>query len=210
MSSASRANSRGLVLVGWFALAAVGCDPFPDSPGAPELPGEVGPRAYVGVVEDTDIVIGAVVEADRLRIYTCGGATSMDASRWFKGSAGDDFTIEKDDWTITGAWVDGRIVGELLSPAGDVHPWSADLAAPGTDSGLYAASTGSCTSGVVIRQDAPGGATRAQGTWCDGQGNLAQIIVLAPVAATPQGILVEVEPPRGRDVARFYVTPATP
>lgn len=203
-----RINSRW----GWLGcFVAVGlslfaCDPAVDDDEARSA------GVYVGAVDGSDMMVGVAVDGDKLRIYTCGGADSLASSKWFKGTVTElsDFDLHNGAWSIRGAWVDGRLEGELHTPEGEAHAWSADPAEPGTSDGLYAATTGQCTSGVVIRHDGQGGPAQAQGTWCDGQGNLAQIIVLSPFAMTRRGILVEAQPVREAPVSRFYVTPVAP
>jgi hypothetical protein len=173
-----------------------------------ELPADVD--MYVGAVGKTDMVVGVSHADDKLRIYTCAGPAHLETSRWFKGSVGDGpFELVNGAWSITGAWVEGRLEGTLHTPEGDALPWSADPVAGDTHAGLYAATTGSCTSGVVIQQATPDGPLQAQGTWCDGQGHFAQIIILSPLVATARGIAVAVAGRRGAGQS-FYVTPATP
>lgn len=204
-------NFRGLVAI----AALAGCDADVEVAEAEEEAlAAVSAGVFVGAVEGSDTVIGAVVVGEKVRLYACAGPSQLESTRWFSGAVADDaFELVHGEWSITGAWVDGRLEGSLHSPEGDARAWSADPAAPGTLAGLYAAPTGNCTSGVVIRQDEPDGPIAAQGTWCDGLGHFAQIIILAPVAPSRRGIEVAVARGRSGQTGAehtFYVAPASP
>jgi hypothetical protein len=170
-----------------------------------------GAQTFVGSVEGTDAVVGAVTEDGRATFYLCGGETTYQPfTRWFSGATGADGALSLEstrDGTTFG------LTGSLASGAGTITTgtetlrWSAEPAS-GAMSGLYAAMNGSCRIGAVVG-DLHGQGTALQGVWCDEQADdtniYLQVTPITPIALTSQGIQVEVE---GLPTAeKLYVEP---
>lgn len=188
--------------VGLAAACLVSCNlPVYESPLSAET--------YTGAIDDSDMVVGAVLRDEQIRIYVCGGPESFASSRWFSGAVKDgSFELESRGWSLAGELIDGRLAGSLRLPGDIERSWVADAVGAGSVAGLYEARTGDCTSGLVA-QEQPDGQIDAQGTWCDGRGNFDQIIILSPMVATSKGIEVEVAHASGDDTPSgqsFFVT----
>ena len=157
-----------------------------------------GPQTYVGTVQGTDAVIGAVEEDGRAVFYLCGGPTTYQSfTRWFSGATGGDGALSLSsarDGTTFG------LTGSLAAGSGTITTgtetlsWSASPASGATD-GLYAAMNGSCRIGAVVG-DLHGAGTALQGVWCEEKSGdvdvYLQVTPITPVTVTAQGIEVEV------------------
>jgi hypothetical protein len=158
-----------------------------------------GTQTFVGTVEGTDAVVGAVTEDGRATFYLCGGKTTFQSfTRWFSGATGADGALALEstrDGTTFG------LTGSLASGSGTIttgtqtFSWSA-APAGGDMNGLYAAMNGSCRIGAVVG-DLRGAGTTLQGVWCeekvDDEDVYLQVTPITPIALTSQGIQVEVE-----------------
>jgi hypothetical protein len=170
-----------------FPLLA-GCG---DEPNAP---------AFVGQVASSDAVVAAVHADGQLSFYVCGGAqTYAHLTRWFSGAetADGSFHIENAGWTLTGNLTAGS--GTLDGPGGETHAWTI-APAPTDVAGLYSAENDGCRTGAVVGDLDGTGATSLQGTWCNGEGELAQVTPIIPmvdvdVSVAYDGIPVLVEQP---------------
>ena len=158
-----------------------------------------GAQAYVGSVEGTDAVVGAVTEDGKATFYLCGGATTFQSfTRWFSGAEGADGALSLEstrDGTTFG------LTGSLAAGSGTITTGTQTLSwraepATGDMNGLYAAMNGSCRIGAVVG-DLHGKGTALQGVWCEEKaGNedvYLQVTPITPIALTPEGIEVQVE-----------------
>ena len=168
-------------------------------------------RTRVGTATSGDVVFAAVVEDD-VSVYVCGGDTTFAThTRWFRDIPLDDdggFEATLEGWTISGlAETDdtGGIMAELVGPADEMVSLEGKGVPDDGLAGLYTKNVDDCTTGLVVRgsDDDP----QTQGTWCDDQGQFAQVIVLPPVVLTAEGIHVEVMRPEPLGLTDFYVEP---
>jgi len=153
----------------------------------------------VGVIEDTDAVVGIVTSADQVTFYVCGGdKTYSTMTRWFSGpvSAGGagGTTLSKGGWKVTAGAGFNR--GALITPQGKSLPWSARPVVAGSAEGLYGAFDSGCRTGAVVTGSGRGADPRLQGTWCDGK-RYAQVIPILPVVRVGDGIPVRIPLPEG-------------
>jgi hypothetical protein len=158
-----------------------------------------GAQTFVGTVEGTDAVVGAVTEDGQVTFYLCGGKTTFQPfTRWFSGAAAADgaFSLAS---TRNGTTF--GLTGSLAAGSGTITTgtqtlsWSAGPVSGEMD-GLYAAMNGSCRIGAVVG-DLHGAGTALQGVWCEenagNQDEYLQVTPITPIALTDQGIHVQVE-----------------
>ncbi len=147
--------------------------------------------AFVGMVEGSDAVVGAVSENGKVTFYLCGGKTTYATlTRWFSGDVADDgsFSLESKGFTLTGNLTKGS--GTITTPS-ETLDWTA---APATgDMGLYSTLYGSCRTGAVVG-DMHGDGMELQGVWCDGD-RFAQVTPIRGITVNNQGIEVEADVP---------------
>jgi hypothetical protein len=186
-----------LVTCGAMVPAASGC-----SSAAPaRQAGDAAPLVYVGALSTTDAVVGLEVGPGGWVFYSCGGPTSLETlTHWFSGGpraadgfsggpAGGNLELARDGWLLEGhpeesaGWA-----GTLTDPQGTVRSWNAARLTGDTLSGVYNSIENGCRTGLVLSQTTPGGAIRAQGTWCDGAGHFLQVTPIEPVIRTDWGI----------------------
>ena len=165
-------------------------------------------RMRVGTATSGDVVFAAVVEDD-VSVYVCGGDTTFAThTRWFRDIPLDDdgaFEATLEGWTISGNAETDDITADLVGPA-DEQVALAGASVPDDGlAGLYTREIDGCTTGLVVR--GPDDDPQTQGTWCDDQGQFAQVIVLPPVVLTAEGIHVEVMRPDPLGLTDFYVAP---
>jgi len=149
-----------------------------------------GTSVFVGKAEGSELAVGWALEGGVVRAYACGGPTTYgDDTRWFDAAADASgaFSGTTDGWTFAGSAASATVTppsGEPLSIA--VHEPLDDR------EGLYATVDSGCSTGAVVWNDA-GGAPRLQGTWCDEQGNSAQVTPVLPITVIDLGIEVTVD-----------------
>jgi len=166
-------------------------------------------RSLVGQVDDSDVVLGVVVEDDDVTIYACGGVdTHATHSRWFAGRFGegddpDAFSIELDGFRIAGQRSSEAIAGSLRDPDGTMRSFTVAPTDEDGLSGLYWADVDGCRTGVVLFATPEG--IDGQGTYCNDTGEFIQVIILQPVALQANGVEVQVDKPEGP--TSFFVQP---
>ena len=144
--------------------------------------------AFLGQVSGTDAVVGAVSEGGQIAFYVCGGPSSYTRlTRWFTGDVAADGSIDLQTtgWTLTGNLGGGS--GTLAGPDGETHPWAAHVVSGEVD-GLYSVMDGACRTGAVVGDLDGTGSLRFQGTWCDGDGEFAQVTPILPMSDVTAGV----------------------
>lgn len=182
----------GLVLLG--ALSAAACDDPDDDPYAEA---ELEARVLVGTVDDTDLVLGALLDGDVLSIYQCGGdETFATHTRWFRGLVGngddpDAFSLVYGDMTLRGQRTADGLHGELVLADGTEHAFAVDPVGDDDVPGVYVAEHDGLRTGVVVRE--VGGELTAQGASCTDRDECSQVIILPPLAVTDETLPVQVD-----------------
>lgn len=196
---APRAQRRLAITMAWLALGSQVACSTADGDATDEPPVA---RLASGVVPGTDLLVATVYDesTDEAIAYFCGGDTTFGThTRWFSGGeqTQDGFTDAQDDWEVTVEVDDTGATGTLTEPDGTTHAFTTTAVGSDSIAGLYSARVDDCTAGVVVVDE--GGQARAQGTYfCTEPEFSVQVIILAPVALTPDGgIEVEVPLPEG-------------
>jgi hypothetical protein len=193
-----------------IALSAIGCA---ESEREAE-PSDAGHAldVLVGEVEDSDVRVGVLAGADRLRVFLCGGPTSYEtATRWVRTELepNGDFHFSSNELALelTGSLVDGELDAELITD-GERAVLSARRVRPDTLAGLYEARAECGTVGLIVAQDEPDSEPSAQGA-CVGDGHLPdQVNPIKPISRERDGTIA-VEIVRGEVETRAEVTPAS-
>jgi hypothetical protein len=172
----SRLTAALLTMVG-----AAGCGGESVNPVGAE------PMTVVGRVQDTDVAIAVVSDAEGSVAYLCGGPETLQPwTRWLAGDGGVLEDTDGEGWRVE---VDDDGAGGWVRPPGEgALPWQATEATG--DAGLYSTVDEGCRTGVVV--DAAYG---AQGVWCSKQqggkqGYVEQVTPVTPISKA--GFLVEV------------------
>ncbi len=176
------------------ALLVVACDSDPYQ----EEPVELEARSLVGVVEGTDVALGALLDGDTLAVYQCGGDQTFEThTRWFRGTIGNDdgpnaFEVVSEDFTLVGTRTEDGLDGDLIEPDGTRHAFHVDPVADDSDAGVYVAEHEGRSAGVVVREE--GGELIAQGASCSASPRLCdQVIILAPLAVESDRLDVQLD-----------------
>lgn len=177
-----RSRPGSLLVAAIVALVgAAGCGGESVNPVAAE------PMTVVGRVQDTDVAIAVVSDAEGSVAYLCGGPETLQPwTRWLTGAGGVLEDTEGHGWRVE---IDDDGAGGWVRPPGEgALPWQATEA--DGDAGLYSTVDEGCRTGVVV--DAAHG---AQGVWCSKQGSkqgyVEQVTPVTPISSA--GFLVEVE-----------------
>ncbi|MEM7160289.1 MAG: hypothetical protein AAF799_46050 [Myxococcota bacterium] len=181
--------------VAWALLAApllaLACDPA-DTGG--ELDVEPEFRVAVGNVENTDIVLGALVDGDSLAIYQCGGDETFEThTGWFNGEIDEDeaFSMTLHGMELSGTRDEDGLSGELVDAEGNRHAFRVDAVEDDATDGIYVVEDAGVSVGVVVQEQ--GGALTAQGSGCDERRACAQVIILAPLTVEDDAIDVQID-----------------
>jgi hypothetical protein len=220
-----------MILVRLAASASVLLLAACDDPSPP--PPAEAPVVYVGVLHDeatgtgTDAVdddgdggeasIALVVQGNLVLAYACGDAPSDAYPGWFSGKVhagertarlGQD---EQEGWRLEATWTADQAKGTLRRPDGSHATWSATAARVAPPSGLYAAWSDGCMTGVIVDARPAAGVAladeslvRVRGTWCNAAGKRRQVTPLQPIRLVDDHLTVQVmldDGPRRLDVA---------
>jgi hypothetical protein len=173
------------------ASVADGAAPTDDDAG-----GTAGLTRWVGEVEDSDVLLGVVVDGGaRARVFFCGGSSSFASStRWVLTDVDSDgaFSFEDMGWRVEGEIGDGRIRGRLEIGDDAGQDFSAAPIRAGTLAGLYEGQSECGRVGLIVLQDRPSSPPRGQGA-CVGAGHLPeQVSPILPITLEAGAIAVEI------------------
>jgi hypothetical protein len=170
-------------------------EPTPDAGDHTPDAGETWdfPRAYVGEVEGTDARVG-IFGRDRAsyRIYFCGGSSTVGSlTHWFNTTApppsdGYDYGIQVER---------DLAEGEIITPSGDRHAFTARPVTWGSIPGLYEANAPCGKVGVIISAVPDSDELHVQGA-CLGQviADARQVNPILPLTRANDGsVEVQVE-----------------
>lgn len=138
----------------------------------------------VGAVDDSDILLGAVVDGRRARLFFCGGESSYTtATRWVVVDLDADGGFDFDEMDLRAT---GRLRSESLrgqwSAGDETHDFTAQPIRADTIAGLYEGTAECGRIGLIVTQGAAGDEASAQGA-CVGPGHLPkQVHPILPVA----------------------------
>ena len=114
--------------------------------------------------------------------------------------------LEADGWTFQGSVSDAWAYGEMYAPFGDDWYFIDAPRAEGELTGLYSVMDSGCRTGVIVQDDG-GGEPSLQGTWCDENGNFAQVTPVYPIQVVGGQLHVQVDlGPLGLGIRDLYVT----
>jgi hypothetical protein len=189
-------------------------------------PSAAAPVVYVGVLHDGDLddatdgdaSIALVVQGELVQAYACGDVPSEAYPGWFLGSAhagGQSAQLAQEvrtGWQLEATWTDDRAQGTLMRPDGTRVTWTATAAHARPPSGLYAAWSEGCMTGVIVDATAAVGASDpvVRGTWCNAAGERRQVTPLRPVRLVNDQLTVQVmldEGPRRLEVSPVRLAP---
>jgi hypothetical protein len=183
------------------AVLLAACAQSDDDPNVdPGSPSSSGP--FVGTLAGTTAMVGLVRDGDQLAAYVCGREDTLAShTRWFNGALENDgdtfnldvdeatFTLNGDDWSLSGAITADGVSGTLVDPDGTSSSFVLEVAAAGSLSGLYSVLDGDCRSGLIVSDPGATGTLITQGAWCDGSGLIKQVTPMSPVTLTDDGAL---------------------
>lgn len=193
-------------------LAALGCETKPDPSDAGHLELDAGPshEVLVGEVEDSDVRVGVLADATRLRVFLCGGPSSYaSATHWLRAELDDDgaFDFQTDQLELRGSLVDGVLEAELTRGEESARV-RAERVRADTIAGLYEARAECGTVGLIVTQDEPDTQPTAQGA-CVGEGHLPdQVNPIKPISLERDGTIA-VEVVRDSEATRADLSPAS-
>ncbi len=185
------------------------CDSYEDEP---EPESELQARVLVGAVDDTDIVLGVLIDGDDIAVYQCGGPRTVQThTLWYRGSIGDAanpdaFDLEADGFRLVGMRSADGLGGELLDPSGDSFTFVVDPVAEGGAAGVYLGIHDGLHTGIIVRGE--GDDLTAQGATCGRNDPCSQVIILSPIAIVGNGLTVTTEPNGVEVTANQVVDPA--
>jgi hypothetical protein len=175
----------GMVLA---ALLLAGCAADTDTPA--EMPlveqGEsVRLVRWVGVIEETDVKVAAVLGKGRGRLYFCGGATSyLTTTRWLDLQFTDEHLEYADDtWRIHAHLTAGGVLGELERAGDSLRIFNAQPFERATIAGLYEGKAACGRLGLIVSQATAKDEPTAQGACVGNAGEPAiQVFPIMPIA----------------------------
>jgi len=170
------------------------------------------PIVLVGEVHDSDIRLGVVLAADRMRLFFCGGPSSYaSATHWVQAELDADsgFAVRTDALELQGELDAGLLYGELTRAGEPTLRFSAEPVRAGTLAGLYEAEADCGRVGLIVAQRTESEPPAAQGA-CVGPGHAPeQVNPILPLALDQDGTLA-VEVAREDRVEPARVHPAAP
>lgn len=147
--------------------------------GAACGPSEERAARVVADVSGSDAKAALVQNGSSVIAYICGGDNTVRTyTRWFEGPIDGEgaFNLEKDTWTLRGAFNESGAIAVLTSTSGV----NADLVAPIVigGEGLFEGSrTGRCKTGAITF----GAPLAVQGAGCDSMGVVQQVTPDGPI-----------------------------
>ena len=183
------------------ALMACGSDDASEidhvSRTAHDATADAEPARYVGEVQDSDVRVGVVADAEHARVFFCGGDDSFaTATRWFNLEVHDgELTADDGDWHLRATLGDAGVDGEITHDPGAARPFTTTRIVEGTLSGLYEGKSQCGRLGLIVNQPRKGGSIDAQGA-CVGDGHPPeQVNPITPITLESDKIRVEAPPP---------------
>ncbi len=145
----------------------------------------------VGTLDGTDGMVAIARSGTRLRVYTCGGASTVTThTGWTDVTlAGDAFTGSgSSGLSVQGTWSADAATGTLTVAGGGKVSFTARAPSAGTPMGLYVGPEAPCRTGLIV--GGMPGSLAAVGAWCDGAGVIGQVVPILPIAEVAQGVAV--------------------
>jgi len=168
--------------------------------------------SYVGEIDGSDAVFAVTATELEVVLYVCGGASSLEHSRWYQGErSGDTAQLSAADGSTAFLRFDGaeQVTGEVVEVDGTRFELEASMSAPESAAGLYGVMDAGCRTGVVVRQSA-GDEPVVQGTWCSEEGIFAQVTPIAPIDTSADGFGVRVTGNRRAPARQLLVQSVNP
>ena len=161
----------------------------PDSGGADAAGTDASPSTeetlrYVGEIEDSDVRLAVLSRADRVRMFFCGGETSLETStRWFTliDLQGGETTFEEQGWHVEVRVKPEGVTGTLARETDESRAFSAVPVAKGTLAGLYEGFSDCGRMGLIVTQPTRAAEISAQGA-CVGAELPKQVNPIMPIA----------------------------
>jgi hypothetical protein len=147
----------------------------------------------VGVIEETDVRVAAIVGAGKARLFFCGGAEShLTATRWFEIAFNSEHLEYKDDaWRIHAHLTGDGVVGEVERTGDGVRTFKAHGFERATIAGLYEGRAECGHLGVIVTQSTKNDAPTAQGACVAASGAPSQQVdAIAPIALVDGKLMV--------------------
>lgn len=140
---------------------------------------------WVGVVEETDVRVAAIVGAGKARLFFCGGAASyLTATRWFEIAFNSEHLEYKDDaWRIHAHLTGDGVVGEVERAGDGVRTFNAHGFERATIAGLYEGRAECGHLGVIVTQPTKNDEPIALGACVAASGDPSQQVdAITPIA----------------------------
>lgn len=186
-------NSATLLLIGVLGAFGPAC-------------GDDEPSVFVGESSLHEQRVGIVRSGELVQAYVCGGEQNYaDHSKWFLGNLADgqrQLSLQNDDAVLELDFDGDRVAVVYRGLATGDAPIDAEAVVAGSAAGLYAGLDSGCRTGVVVTPGGSPDSVRVQGTWCDQQGQFAQVERprsedIFEALAQDIGFMVEVQRPDG-------------
>jgi hypothetical protein len=159
-------------------------------------PPPAAPQTYVGTIDKTDAVAGAVAANGSALLFFCGGAQSYATlTHWMRGSVSLDgpFTLTDGTWTAKGQPGSAGISGTIDPGGGQaLLTWSVRPVVSGTLEGLYDAQVDGGLPTLIVTQPTPSATPTGQGAFKLAS-TVEQVVPLMPIQwVADEGIAVDV------------------
>jgi len=162
------------------------------------------PASYVGAVDGTDIAVGLATQDGKIALFFCGGATSLQSTKWFRGaSEPSSIALTIGGATLAGSASDNSASGTIDFGNGTKQHWTATRVSEDGVPGLYENPMDpNGSAGVVVRDS-----MTMQGAFIpNAQAMVEQIVPILPIARMGDSIRVTVNEsaPRAITVVRTH------